>query len=804
MGFEIFQPEQQDLAEQFRAYQEAETIVTTDGSHCHVIAFARQEGQKLSVISRREAEPVMVRNQLRSFGEAIPSCRTFFLSVLLDEWQPNRRDRSISKGEVDFAALAEALKENGSISHNNPENWYVPTGSEVRDSALEGLRAGEFVMNKAGETLHVSPREHSTPTTQAETMADPRTTPEIKGLPDGAEELSSGVDLDSSAIILERDAKLFPFERSLPKGKGAWAGGVLGRHGQVVPHSEMITLRRRMAPELIPDVVRRAPSSYRLEGHWLFCGLCSRQFGHNLTRGIGRLWALDYLPEDTGLLYSGLHVPSGESRFLSSILDGLGISNRHHVAVNPCDIESLYLAPEFFSEATVGHADPAFANWVRARIKPAQKKGRSLYVSRTRLGGNTGRCLNEEMLEENLRAAGFEPVYPETMSFDAQLATYASADCIVAMEGSALHAIPLAIPHDAQLIVIQRRHDVPKFIRNQISSFSAAQVHYINAIHEIYWPEERADNLGLSELDFEKLRHSLISVGALSSRDKWVAPSSKDRDTSLRQGRASNVRLLTDAQRTEFLQGLRKMKQPQRNEVSASAEDVRIPSISGLPYLRMLRQMHKIIRPEWYFEIGTFSGKSLRLADCNFIAIDPKFQLAQPLVNKAGRQMHLFQQTSDDFFASGFLRRNSIELDLAFLDGMHRFEFLLRDFMNTEKAMKPGGVIAMHDCCPSTYEMASRDQGRGAWTGDVWKTLLILLEHRPDLDIQVAKCAPTGLVVIRNCDPGNRVLDDSYDELVALHMDQSLHDLPGGLPGLYEHFELAEPRVVLDNQSFER
>ena len=156
-----------------------------------------------------------------------------------------------------------------------------------------------------------------------------------------------------------------------------------------------------------------------------------------------------------------------------------------------------------------------------------------------------------------------------------------------------------------------------------------------------------------------------------------------------------------------------------------------------------------------------------------------------------------FTTCIDDFFATGFASRNDIRFDFAFLDGLHHFEVLLRDFINTEKLMAPGGVIALHDCCPSSVEMTVRDQISGAWTGDVWKTLLILLRHRPDLEIRVAKAAPTGLVVIRGADPSSIVLTDAYEDLVAEYERLQLEELPGGLAGYYSEFKLEVPEEVI-------
>ena len=224
-----------------------------------------------------------------------------------------------------------------------------------------------------------------------------------------------------------------------------------------------------------------------------------------------------------------------------------------------------------------------------------------------------------------------------------------------------------------------------------------------------------------------------------------------------------------------------------------------VPKINGLQFHSMLKRMHEILKPNWYLEVGTFSGSSLTLADCNYVAIDPNFRVSNPITAGSGTQMFLFQQPSDDFFDSGFLSKNKISIDFAFLDGLHEFEVLLRDFINTERAMAEGGVITMHDCCPTDEGMAQRAFRKGAWTGDVWKTLLILLKYRPDLRIKVAAAAPTGLVVIENLDPKSKVLTKKYGDIIAEYADLQLSDLEGGLAGLYQQFDLIPPAAVLSD-----
>lgn len=197
---------------------------------------------------------------------------------------------------------------------------------------------------------------------------------------------------------------------------------------------------------------------------------------------------------------------------------------------------------------------------------------------------------------------------------------------------------------------------------------------------------------------------------------------------------------------------------------------------TGLRYVTFFERLHAQAAFDWYMEIGCRSGQIFQRAQGRTIAVDPFFQVERNVIGSKPA-MFAFQQTSDDFFASGFLDRNAIRLSVSFLDGMHLFDFLLRDFMNTEDRSHQDGVILMHDCSPYDHAMVSRDySGRKGlpWTGDVWKLLPILQEHRPDLTVEVLDCAPTGLVAVRGLSPGNRVLRDRYDSILRDYTDLTL------------------------------
>lgn len=129
----------------------------------------------------------------------------------------------------------------------------------------------------------------------------------------------------------------------------------------------------------------------------------------------------------------------------------------------------------------------------------------------------------------------------------------------------------------------------------------------------------------------------------------------------------------------------------------------------GVHYLDVLKFIHARQKLKSYLEIGTASGSSLRLANCPSIAIDPSFKLDKDTL--ARREMtFLFQMTSDEFFANHDLRQYLPQgVDFAFLDGMHKYEYLLRDFISTERYAHPSSVIAMHDCYPVNTEITERE-----------------------------------------------------------------------------------------------
>jgi hypothetical protein len=182
-------------------------------------------------------------------------------------------------------------------------------------------------------------------------------------------------------------------------------------------------------------------------------------------------------------------------------------------------------------------------------------------------------------------------------------------------------------------------------------------------------------------------------------------------------------------------------------------------------YLDYLRELHKTLEPRAYLEIGVRWGRSLSQSRCPSVGIDPAFTID----NELNAEVHLFRTTSDEYFArpDPLAPVGGQPFDLAFIDGMHLFEFALRDFINAERNMSPGGVIIFDDVLPRTTVEAARDRLTSSWTGDIYPIFPVLEKYRPEVLTVAVDTRPTGLLMVMGLDPANTTLSDNYDAIMA-------------------------------------
>lgn len=211
-------------------------------------------------------------------------------------------------------------------------------------------------------------------------------------------------------------------------------------------------------------------------------------------------------------------------------------------------------------------------------------------------------------------------------------------------------------------------------------------------------------------------------------------------------------------------------------------------------YRQFLTSIHEQLEPRHYLEIGVERGISMALAQCPAVGIDPAFSIQAELNN----HVTLFRTTSDEYFnrPDPLAPTGGEPFDLAFIDGLHLFEFALRDFINTERHSSTRGVIVFDDVLPRSIDEAARQRHTFAWTGDVYPVLAVLERYRPELIVLPVRTQPTGLLLVMGLDPANTVLVDNYDAIMAEYRHPDPQPVP---PDLIERTATLLPERVLES-----
>ena len=210
-------------------------------------------------------------------------------------------------------------------------------------------------------------------------------------------------------------------------------------------------------------------------------------------------------------------------------------------------------------------------------------------------------------------------------------------------------------------------------------------------------------------------------------------------------------------------------------------------------YLAFLNQVHAKLRPETYLEIGVRNGTSLALSKARTVGIDPAYHLTAEI----SCDLRLFRTSSDEYFsrADPLAPTDGRPFDLAFIDGLHIFEFALRDFINAERHSSAKTLIIFDDVLPRNRDEAARVRHTRAWTGDVYSIIAVLARYRPELTVMPVNTTPTGLLLVLGLDPHNRTLADHYDEILAEYR----HPDPQPVPeDVMDRLSVLPPQRVLD------
>lgn len=129
---------------------------------------------------------------------------------------------------------------------------------------------------------------------------------------------------------------------------------------------------------------------------------------------------------------------------------------------------------------------------------------------------------------------------------------------------------------------------------------------------------------------------------------------------------------------------------------------------------------------------------------------------AVPMMNKIGVDPEgggTHREYSDNFFSN-----NNKLFDVIFIDGLHIYDQVHRDVVNSIKFLKPGGWVAIHDMLP--HDAISEHVpmiSKGPWFGDVWKVAFELTSS-PGIEFKLIKI-DAGIGLFRIADQ-NATLND--------------------------------------------
>ena len=127
-GYEVFHPEKHPLEVQIARYKAAKQIVALDGSALHLAAFFMGPEDRVAIIQRRSRSNVV--DYIRQY-QAFCGIKLDVIDVITRDWVSGDAKRSDYKsvGEVDFAALAQALVTLGCI--DPPNAAFLPSEADV-------------------------------------------------------------------------------------------------------------------------------------------------------------------------------------------------------------------------------------------------------------------------------------------------------------------------------------------------------------------------------------------------------------------------------------------------------------------------------------------------------------------------------------------------------------------------------------------------------------------------------------------------------------------------------------------------
>jgi len=162
---------------------------------------------------------------------------------------------------------------------------------------------------------------------------------------------------------------------------------------------------------------------------------------------------------------------------------------------------------------------------------------------------------------------------------------------------------------------------------------------------------------------------------------------------------------------------------------------------------------------------------------CNYLEIgcasnnlfDSVFSINKTGVDPKSGGTH--RMMSDSFFEAN----PNINFDVVFIDGLHEYQQVRKDAINSLNSLNDGGWIAFHDFLPSNWKEHHVPRIQSEWTGDCWK-LAIELTKAEGLDFWIINI-DHGVGLLKKSN-NNYYIPDLSSELLAAEFDRFVAEVP--------------------------
>ena len=184
-----------------------------------------------------------------------------------------------------------------------------------------------------------------------------------------------------------------------------------------------------------------------------------------------------------------------------------------------------------------------------------------------------------------------------------------------------------------------------------------------------------------------------------------------------------------------------------------------------------------------YLEIGVDQGLTFNNVVAHHKrAVDPALKFSPTDLTLGNRSVQHFEMTSGEYFAAAGSRWM---IDVAFIDGLHTFEQTLRDLLNVQAYLKPGGAIVIDDIYPSSYHASQPDVGEAfrirdhqakfyndmstdnSWMGNVYKLVFFVREFMQGWTYACVGETVGQMVLWRQPRPESDIATRSFGEVEA-------------------------------------